>query len=121
VPVKVNKSLTKVVNISGIENEFIKVNSISITPFEMVVDIKYNKGDRNEYLTTFYDENGEILQNSQTNVNDKTGDEKYFMELPNPDSNSIRMVVEKTSELKKYTKYEDIPKDAIFDKIINIK
>ncbi|MGL5087156.1 MAG: DUF4179 domain-containing protein [Clostridium sp.] len=121
VPVKLDKSLRKVVNVTDIKNEFIKVNSLSITPFGMVVDVAYNEGEWHEYKTTFYDENGEILQNSQTNVNDKTGDEKFFMESPNQNSNSIRMVVVKTSELKKYTKYEDISKDAIFDKIIDIK
>lgn len=121
VPVKVDKSLTKVVDISGIENEFIKVNSLSVTPFEMVIGVKYNKGEWHEYLTTFYDENGEILRNPESTVNQDTGEQKIFIHSPNQNSNSIRMVVEKTSELKKYTKYEDIPKDAVLDKIITIK
>lgn len=132
VPVTVDKSLRKTVELSEqeIESDIVKVNSISITPFDMIVDVNYKVGNWNDYRVVIYDETGEIIQISQTKVSEDNKTEKICSQAPSSESNSIRVVVEKPilEEKEKVengngsgTIYEEIGKETVFDKVIQIK
>lgn len=131
-PVVVDKSLRKVIDLSNqeIESDIVKVNSISITPFEMIVDVNYKVGKWNDYRVFMYDENGEIIQTSQSIASEDNRSEKIFAQAPNTESTSIRVVVEKPilEEKEKWEKdggygttYEEIGRETVFDKVIQIK
>lgn len=132
VPVVVDKSLRKVIDLSDkeIESDIVKVNSISITPFDMIVDVNYKVGKWNDYRVFMYDENGEIIQTSQSIASEDNRSEKIFAQAPNTESTSIRVVVEKPilEEKEKWEKdggygttYEEIGRETVFDKVIQIK
>lgn len=132
IPVTVDKSLRKIVDLSEqeIESDIIKVNSISITPFDMIVDVNYKIGNWNDYRVVIYDETGEIIQISQTTASEDNKTEKICSQAPSSESNSIRVVVEKPilEEKEKMengnsseTIYEEIGKETVFDKVIQIK
>ena len=60
IPVTVDKNLRKTIDLSEqeIESDIVKVNSISITPFDMIVDVNYKIGNWNDYRVVIYDETG---------------------------------------------------------------
>ena len=79
---------------------------------------------------TNYDENGEILQFSQSTADENNNTEKLYSESPNSESTSIRVVVEKPilGEKERWENkngngatYEEIGKETVFDKVIQIK
>lgn len=63
IPVTVDKNLRKTIDLSEqeIESDIVKVNSISITPFDMIVDVNYKIGNWNDYRVVIYDETGQII------------------------------------------------------------
>lgn len=75
VPVKVDKSLVKKIEVNDIGEEGIGVKEISVTPFEIRILTGY-RNDNNEYWIRVYDEEGNILEG---------GSEEYF-----PESNIMR-------------------------------
>lgn len=132
VPVTVDKNLREIINLSEqeIESDIVKVNSIAITPFDMIVDVNYKVGNWNDYRVVMYDETGEMLQMSQSTAGEDNKTEKICAQAPNPESTSIRVVVEKPilEEKEKWeTKhgngitYEEVGKEIVFDKVILIK
>lgn len=132
VPVSVDKNLRKTIDLNkqDIESDTVKVNSITITPFDMIVDVNYKIGNWNNYRVVIYDENGEIIKISQTIASKDNKNEKICSQGPNSESNSIRVVVEKSilKEKEKYednhgsgTIYEEVGKEIVFDKVIQIK
>lgn len=132
VPVTVDKSLMETIDLNdqGIESDIVKVNSISITPFDMIVDVNYKVGNWNDYRVVMYDETGEMLQISQSTISEDNKTEKICAQAPNSESTSIRVVVEKPilEEKEKWENengsgktYEEIGKETIFDKVIPIK
>jgi hypothetical protein len=56
VPVKVNKNLRKVTNFDNVENDAVKINSVSITPFDMIIKAYYKKRTWQDYRYNIYDE-----------------------------------------------------------------
>lgn len=125
VPVKVNRDLRRVVKIDNIENEVAKINSLSITPFDMIVDISYKEGLWNEYRTNIYDENGEMLELSIGKATEDSKGEQLTVKAPKSESNSIRVVVEKPTytEAKHApgSSLDEVSNEVVFDKIIPIK
>ncbi|MEG0133350.1 MAG: DUF4179 domain-containing protein [Clostridium sp.] len=95
VPVKVNKELKKVIGLDSVEESIVKVNSLSITPFDIVIDIDYKNGEFHEYRTKIYDENGEELQPGDGIATDNNRRQKQIFAAPSKDSNNIRVVIEK--------------------------
>lgn len=131
VPVTVDKSLRKIIDLSEeeIESDTVKVNSIAITPFDMIVDIKYKSDSWEDYRVNIYDENGERLQISQGKPIDNNI-EKIYLQAPKLESKSIRVVVEKPilEEKEKWETeygngitYEEVGKETVFDKVISVK
>ena len=132
VPVTVDKNLRKTIDLNkqDIESDTVKVNSITITPFDMIVDLNYKEGYWTDYRTVIYDENGEILQFSQSTADEDNNTEKICSQSPNSESSSIRVVVEKPilEEKEKWedsrgsgATYEEVGKEVVFDKVIQIK
>ncbi|MDY3359167.1 MAG: DUF4179 domain-containing protein [Clostridium celatum] len=132
VPVTVDKNLRKTIDLNkqDIESDTVKVNSITITPFDMIVDLNYKEGCWTDYRTVIYDENGEILQFSQSTADEDNNTEKICSQSPNSESSSIRVVVEKPilEEKEKWedsrgsgATYEEVGKEVVFDKVIQIK
>lgn len=132
VPVNVDKSLKKIIDLSNEEYEsnMVKINSIAKTPFDMIIDINYKSGTWGDYRVIIYDENGENLQVSQGNPGIDDNNEKIYLEAPNSESEFIRIVVEKPilEEKEKWENeygngitYEEVGKETVFDKIIPIK
>ena len=132
VPVTVDKNLSKTIDLDkqDFESDTVKVNSMRITPFEMIVDLNYKEGNWTDYRTVIYDENGEILQFSQSTADENNNTEKLYFESPNSESTSIRVVVEKPilGEKERWENkngngatYEEIGKETVFDKVIQIK
>lgn len=132
VPVTVDKNLRKTIDLNkqDIESDTVKVNSITITPFDMIVDLNYKEGYWTDYRTVIYDENGEILQFSQSTADEDNNTEKICSQSPNSESSSIRVVVEKPilEEKEKWedsrgseATYEEVGKEIVFDKVIQIK
>lgn len=132
VPVTVDKNLRKTVDLNkqDIESDIVKLNSIAITPFDMIIDLNYKVGYWTDYRTIIYDENGKIVQLSQSTAGDDNKSEKIFYQSPDSESNSIRIVVEKPilEEKEKFednrgsgATYEEVGKEIVFDKIIQIK
>lgn len=130
VPVKVNKELRKNIDLSKqeIESETVKVNSISITPFDMIVDINYKVRNLFNYRVLVYDENGEPLQVSESALDENN--EKILTQAPNSQCSSIRIVVEKPilketesheTPNGKNISYEEIGHEVVFDKTIKLK
>ena len=81
-------------------------------------------------VEVIYDENGEILQFSQSTADENNNTEKLYFESPNSESTSIRVVVEKPilGEKERWENkngngatYEEIGKETVFDKVIQIK
>lgn len=132
IPVTVDKNLRKTIDLSEqeIESDIVKVNSISITPFDMIVDVNYKIANWNDYRVVIYDETGQIIQIFQTTVSEDKKTEKIYSQAPSSESNSIRVVVEKPilEEKEKVENsnrseiiYDEIGKEAVFDKVIPIK
>ena len=127
-----DKNLSKTIDLDkqDFESDTVKVNSMKITPFEMIVDLNYKEGNWTDYRTVIYDENGEILQFSQSTADENNNTEKLYFESPNSESTSIRVVVEKPilGEKERWENkngngatYEEIGKETVFDKVIQIK
>lgn len=123
IPVKVNKELRNIINLENVENDFVKVNSISITPFDMIIKNSYKKGTWDEYRMTVFDDKGKKLEQSESTAdNDNKGD-KTYLQSPK-DSKNIRVVIEKPKykELKSQPgTYEEIGSDVVLDEVINLK
>lgn len=132
VPVTVNKDLIRNIDLTEkeIESDLVKVNSIAITPFDILVDVNYKVGKWTDYRVFIYDENGEVLKLSQGTPDEDKNTEKICAKAPSSESRSIRVVVEKPilEEKEKWenengngTIYEEVGKETVFDKVIPIK
>ena len=124
IPVTVNKGLRRVIDLTGkdVESKVAKINSISLTPFEMRLDVDYKVGNWNDYRLFIFDENGEMLQ-SYSKVENKNNidTEKTVVEVPNSESKSIRIVLAKDFEGKSSEFYTKSNKNIVFDKTVSIK
>lgn len=132
VPVTVNKDLRRNVELAekDIESDVVKINSLSITTFDMIIDVNYKTDIWSDYRSVVYDENGDILELSQSQVNDDNINEKIFLQAPSSESSYIRVIIEKLIGEEKGewenkhgngTIYDEVGKEIVFDKIIQIK
>lgn len=107
-------------------NDSVTLNSLSITPFDMIFSLTYKKDKWNEYEISIYDENGEELNLSDSSIDEENKTENIIFKAP-----SIRIIINKPilekgetitdSEGQCETSYEELGKELIFDEIINIK
>ena len=125
VPVTVNKNLKRNVDLTkeDVESNNIKIQSISITPFDMVIDVSYDEYVDNNYIPIVYDENGQELQVSMSQTSDDKLSEKMFSQAPNLDSNYVRIILfDMNDEGEEQTIGSKKKKGSIvFDKTIKIK
>lgn len=132
IPVKVNKDLRKVINLDNqdVESDSMKINSISITPFDMEIGIEYK--EEYDYIIKspfkVYDEIGNEVRMTESKVNYNKLSETFIMDSPGIKSNFIRVVLEKP--LNPINKediidgeeiIQDDEVEIIFDKIIELK
>lgn len=108
VPVTVNKNLRKNIEFSQQKNDLVTINSISLSPFNMILDINYKLDDNYLYKFFIYDENGDLLRISNQTWNSNKDNHKITTNSPNIKSNSIRIVIEKQNESTKETVYDSI-------------
>ncbi len=110
-------------------NDSVTLNSLSITPFDMIFSLTYKKDKWNEYEVSIYDENGEELNLSDSSIDEENKTENIIFKAPSNESKSIiinKPILEKgetitDSEGQCETSYEELGKELIFDEIINIK
>ncbi len=112
-------------------NDSVTLNSLSITPFDMIFSLTYKKDKWNEYEISIYDENGEELNLSDSSIDEENKTENIIFKAPSNESKSIRIIINKPilekgetitdSEGQCETSYEELGKELIFDEIINIK
>lgn len=108
VPVTVNKNLRKNIEFSQQKNDLVTINSINLSPFDMILDINYKLEDNYLYKFFIYDENGDLLMISNQTLNSNKDNHKITTNAPNIKSNSIRIVIEKQNESTKETVYDSI-------------
>lgn len=131
IPVKVNKDIKRIVNLDNMGNDSVTLNSLSITPFDMIFNLTYNKGKWSDYEVSIYDENREELNLSDSSIDEDNKTENMIFKAPSNESKSIRVTINKPilekgetiteSKGQSETSYEEIGKELIFDEIINIK
>jgi hypothetical protein len=130
VPVKVNKDLRKIVSLTDVENDTLKINSLSITPYDMIISTTFKKDTWSNYDYTIYDETGNKLTPSDSSISEDNKTENYIFQAPPKDSKNIRIVITKPilekgktttdSKGQSDTQYKQIGEDLILDKIISI-
>ena len=123
IPVKVNKDLKNEITLENIENDFIKVNSVTMTPFKTIVKATCKQGNWSDYEVRVLDENNKELNwDKMGPIGDNEKEMAVFLESIG-ESKSIRVIVEKgiLKELsnKKGT-YEEVGRELIFDKVITL-
>ena len=126
IPVKVDRSLTRTIDVNTIENKGFKINSISITPFELRVKVSGPKGD---YLNIrVYDEKGNEFVLDMGKRKDNT--ETIIFKAPPKDCGKIRVVLykdilEKVDTIENNgqieTTYKSIGNEIFIDEVISIK
>lgn len=124
VPVKVNKELRTMISFDRVENDIIKIDSISTTPFNSILKATYKKGDWHEYDVTVLDDNNKKLQWEQLNPS-KDNEKEISVYLESiGESKSIRVIVEKPI-LKEIPSqpdtFEEVGRDLIFDEVITLQ
>lgn len=94
VPVKVNKDLKKVVEVENIESDIAKLNSVSITPFGLSVDVSYKEGTWDKYEACVTDENGRSLQMEMGSQYGNDGkNERIYFGKPLDDVKEVKITI----------------------------
>lgn len=127
VPVKVDKSISKNIEINYEGDNGFSLDSIIITPFNVV--IKSTNPDPFYYGIKIIDENNNELTAHQGNILDDNRQISYFSAL-SKESKNIRIIIYRDileeKEVTKYpdgsytTNYEDLGDEVLLDKTINI-
>lgn len=123
IPVKVNKQLKQNISIDNVENEYIKIDSVILTPFEMRLIVNYKQGNEEDYGITVYDNNGKELYSDKFSINEVKKEICLYSQSPE-DKSSIRVVVEKLirEELENEPgSYNVLSDGVIFDENINLE
>ena len=123
IPVKVNKELKQEINIENIENDYIKIESVSLTPFEMKVTANYKQGNWFDYEMSVYDKNGKQLF-SDTVLADEDKKEIYKYLSSPEDKNEIRIVIDKVTWEELPNEPEslaEVGRELVFDEVIKLK
>lgn len=121
IPVKVNKDLKTEITLENVENDFVKIDSVTVTPFRTILKATYKQGSWNDYEVRVLDEdNKELNWEKLGPTGDNEKEVSVFLESIG-ESKSIRFIVEK-SILKELPNqkdaYEEVGRDLIFDKVI---
>ena len=132
VPVKVNKDLRNVVDLGNqdIESDFMKINSISITPFDMKIEVEYK--EEFDYIIKFpfrvYDKNGEEVRMLESNGHYDKLIETFIMNSPGLESNFMRVQlvkplnpIDKDDIVENEVINQGDEVEVIFDKVIELK
>lgn len=91
VPVTVNKELKKVIKLDGVSTNDIRVNTISMTPFNTRVNVTIQDEDTSRYDIYIFDEHGNKLEWSQ--VKDRSNNQfEYIYNSIEPNSSHLRIV-----------------------------
>jgi len=123
IPVKVNKELKQEIAIENIENDYIKIDSVTLTPFEMRVTAKYKQGNWYDYEMKVYDKNDKQLFSDKVLADEDKKEIYPYLSAPE-DKSEIRIVIEKVT-------WEELPnepgslaevgRELIFDEIIKLE
>lgn len=103
IPVKVNKKLKQEISIDNVENDYIKIDSIILTPFEMRIIANYKQGNWEDYEIKVYDKNGKQLFSDKVLADEDKKEICPYLASPE-DKSSIRVVVEKVT-------WEELPNE----------
>lgn len=129
IPIKVNKDLTKTIEVNKESNDY-KINNIHVSPFEMIIEKSY-LGMTDKLLPEqekegvwVYDEDGIELSHSVETAT------KIYLEAPKEESKSIRVLIKKPKPAKEImdnnsqvTHYETqgFEEEPIMDIVIPLK
>lgn len=120
VPIKVDKTLTSITELSDFEESGIEGISIAKTPFDMIIDVDYNKFKIPHFSLNVYDEDGESLFSGGNGGGDSN--REYTFELPKKESNKIRISIEKMGyESDENNDTKAVLEEVVYDKVINLK
>lgn len=120
VPIKVDKTLTSITELSYFEESGIEGISIAKTPFDMIINVDYNKFKIPHFNLEVYDEDGEILFARSGGGGDNN--REYTFELPKKESNKIRISIEKMGyESDENNDTKAVLEEVVYDKVINLK
>lgn len=113
IPITVNKALKKSLTFENVENTEVKINNLSLTPFDMILEVDYKEDVWHNYRIKVFDENEVELLATYSNVigSNKT---RTVLQAPDKDSKEIRVVVEKSY----ISKYGETLSEVILDKVI---
>lgn len=123
IPVKVNKDLEQKITIENIENEYVKIDSVELTPFEMKVVTKYKQGNWYDYEMRVYDKNNKQLFSDKI-VADEEKKEIYPYLASPEDKSEIRIVVEKViwQELPNEPgSLDEVGREVILDEVVKLE
>lgn len=119
IPVTVNSELRKEIKLNNIEENEVEIKSVSLTPFDMIIDIDYKMGIWSEYRVIAYDESGNSLQLAESTASNDNKSEKIIFESPNKESKNIRIIVVKGQG--KMGTYDEASDEVILDKVISLE
>jgi len=120
VPIKVDKTLTTVTELSDFEESGIEGISIAKTPFDMIINVDYNKFKIPHFNLGVYDEDGESLLPRSGDRGDNN--RAYDFELPKKESKKIRISIEKIRyENDENNDTKAVLEEVVYDKVINLK
>ncbi|MDS0527634.1 DUF4179 domain-containing protein [Clostridium sp. SHJSY1] len=127
IPVKVNKSISKNIEINEREDNGFILNSITITPFQMTI-VNTNP-DKKFYGVRVIDDNNTEIHCDSGKISDENKQTIYFGSVPK-ESKSLRIIIYRNKmKLKETieksdgdydTTYENEGEEIMLDKIINI-
>ncbi|MGG5460661.1 DUF4179 domain-containing protein [Clostridium sp. B9] len=125
VPVKVDKSLLKKIEVNDITENSVGVKEVSVTPFEIRVLTGY-RNDNDEYWIRIYDEEGNMLQGgSEEYIEDRKTNKKYSMRIvPRGEmkGNKIKIEIYKPFVEKNGKEHLEDPRETVlYSKEINLE
>lgn len=122
IPVKINKEIKKQISIENMENDYIKIDSVTLTPFEMRVTTKYKQGNWFDYEIKVYDKNNKQLYSDVVLANEEK--KEIYSRLSAPeDKGEVRIVIEKVTweELpNEPDSLNEVGREQIFEEILKL-
>ncbi|MGL5347975.1 MAG: DUF4179 domain-containing protein [Peptostreptococcaceae bacterium] len=123
VPIKVSKELKKEIKIDNIENEYVKLDSVILTPFELRLIATYKNAHWSDYAIKVFDVNGKKLWSDRLGPMEDNESQIYtYLEAPE-DKSSIRIVIEKPilKEIKDAPgTFDEVSRKVILDEVIKL-
>lgn len=120
IPIKVDKNLTSITELNDFEESGIESISITKTPFNLIVNIDYNRFKILHFNLNIYDKSGESIFSEGYSGGDNS--REYIFELPKKESDKIRISIEKIKyESNENNDTKAVLYEIIYDKLINLK